>query len=174
MQTKRVTTPRRWVLMGVSGSGKTRIGRLLAERLGLPFVEGDDEHSLASRKKMAAGIPLQDADRWPWLLRLQAHLRQVRGEGRGLVLSCSALKRRYRDILRAGDPEVIFVHLYGSSQLLARRLQQRQGHFMPPALLASQLADLEPLEGDEGGVAVDVGRGPEEIVEGLIAWRRIE
>jgi gluconokinase len=174
MQTNSGTDNQRWVVMGVSGSGKTHIGRLLSERLSLPFVEGDDEHSTASREKMAAGIPLQDADRWPWLLRLQAHLRRARGNGSGLVLSCSALKRSYRDVLRAGDPDVRFVHLHGSPQLLAQRLQQRQGHFMPPALLASQLAALEPLEEDEGGVTLDIAGLPEVIVEDLLAWRRAD
>lgn len=150
--------------MGVSGSGKTSVGRLLAERLGLSYVEGDKEHPQANLKKMAAGIALNDEDRRVWLQRLEARLAAARAAGSGMVMACSALKRKYRDTLRAGDPDVFFVYLHGSHALLEERLKHRRGHFMPPSLLDSQLADLEPLQEDESGMQVDVGPTLEEIV----------
>jgi gluconokinase len=156
-------TPQVVVVMGVAGTGKTTIGPLLAARLGVPYAEGDDFHPQANIDKMSAGTPLEDADRWPWLdaIGRWAHGRA----GLGGVVSSSALKRSYRDRLRAEAPGVVFVHLTGSRELIESRMSQRQGHFMPTALLDSQFATLQPLEADEAGVAVDVSGSPEEITE---------
>ncbi|GHF18852.1 gluconokinase [Pseudolysinimonas yzui] len=145
--------------MGVSGTGKSTIGRGLAETLGLPFVEGDDLHPPANVAKMAAGIPLTDADRAPWLDRIAAEL------DRPVVITCSALKRSYRDRLRAAAPDLVLVYLHGSPELLAARMAQRDGHFMPPSLLESQLATLEEPSADEDAIPVDVALQPDEIVE---------
>lgn len=145
--------------MGVSGTGKSTVGRGLAETLGLPFVEGDDLHPPANVAKMAAGIPLTDADRAPWLDRIAAEL------GRPLIITCSALKRSYRDRLRAAAPDLVLVYLHGSPELLASRMAQRDGHFMPQSLLESQLATLEEPSADEDAIPVDVELRPDEIVE---------
>jgi gluconokinase len=155
--------------MGVSGSGKSSVGILLAERLGLPFAEGDDEHPASNRAKMAAGTPLQDEDRHEWLLRLQARIRAAREAGSGLVISCSALKRRYRDLLCEADPDLIFIHLDGPRELIASRMEKRHGHFMPPSLLDSQLADLEPLQADETGMRADISLPLADIVDQILA-----
>lgn len=156
-------TPQVVAVMGVTGTGKTTIGRLLAARLGVPYAEGDDFHPRANIAKMSAGVPLEDADRWPWLdsIGTWAHGRA----GRGGVVSCSALKRSYRDRLRATAPGLVFVHLAGDRALIADRMGHRQGHFMPTALLDSQFATLQPLQPDEAGVVVDVSGTPEEITE---------
>ncbi|MET7681798.1 gluconokinase [Streptomyces sp. NPDC005423] len=147
--------------MGVAGTGKTTIGPLLAARLGVPYAEGDDFHPQPNIAKMSAGVPLTDDDRWPWLdaIGSWAHARA----GLGGVVSCSALKRSYRDRLRAAAPGVVFVHLTGDRALIEGRMAHRRGHFMPTALLDSQFATLQPLAVDEAGVAVDVTGGPEEI-----------
>ncbi|WAZ20625.1 gluconokinase [Streptomyces cinnabarinus] len=160
-------TPHVVVVMGVAGTGKTTIGPLLAARLGVPYAEGDDFHPQANIAKMSAGTPLDDEDRWPWLdaIGAWAHGRT----GLGGVVSSSALKRSYRDRLRAAAPGVVFVHLAGDRELIANRMRQRQGHFMPTALLDSQFATLQPLQADEAGVAVDVSGGPEEITARAIA-----
>ncbi len=140
------------VVMGVSGSGKSTVGALLAAALGVPFTDGDDLHPPANVAKMAAGIPLDDADRWPWLAAVG---RALAGSGpAGLVVACSALKRVYRDAIRAEAPTVRFLELDSAPALLADRMAQRADHFMPPSLLASQLALLEPLEVDEPGVRI--------------------
>ncbi|TSB21320.1 gluconokinase [Streptomyces sp. NBC_01525] len=156
-----MSTPHVIVVMGVAGTGKTTIGPLVAEALGVPYAEGDDFHPPANIAKMSAGTPLDDADRGPWLdaIGAWAHERA----GRGGVVSCSALKRGYRDRLRAAAPEVVFLHLTGDRALIERRMAERKGHFMPTALLDSQFATLEPLGADERGVAVDVSGTPEEI-----------
>ncbi|MET8666701.1 gluconokinase [Streptomyces tendae] len=156
-------TPHVVVVMGVAGTGKTTIGPLLAARLGVPYAEGDDFHPPANIAKMTAGTPLTDEDRWPWLDAIGgwAHGRA----GLGGVVSSSALKRSYRDRLRAAAPGVVFVHLTGSRELIEDRMSHRQGHFMPTALLDSQFATLQPLQPDEAGVAVDVAGAPEEITE---------
>ena len=159
---------KRWVVMGVCGCGKSDVGQRLANRLGVAYVEGDDDHPAANVAKMAAGHPLDDADRQGWLLILQQRIRAAQQRGEGLVLSCSALKRRYRDLLRAGDPALVFVHLDGEPALIAQRLQARGGHFMPPALLESQLRDLEPLQSDEIGTCLDIRRTPAELVDDAI------
>ncbi|MGW4436447.1 gluconokinase [Streptomyces sp. NPDC004596] len=156
-------TPQVVVVMGVAGTGKTTIGPLLAARLGVPYAEGDDFHPQANIEKMSAGVPLEDADRWPWLEAI-GHWAHGRA-GLGGVASSSALKRSYRDRLRAVAPGVVFLHLTGDRELIADRMSHRQGHFMPTALLDSQFATLEPLEPDEAGVAVDVSGSPEEITE---------
>ncbi|MER5910582.1 gluconokinase [Streptomyces sp. NPDC001982] len=158
-----MNTPHVVVVMGVAGTGKTTIGPLLAARLGVPYAEGDDFHPQANIAKMTAGIPLDDEDRWPWLdaIGTWAHGQA----GLGGVVSSSALKRSYRDRLRAEAPGVVFVHLTGDRKLIEDRMGHRHGHFMPTSLLDSQFATLQPLEPDEVGVAVDVSGSPEEITE---------
>ncbi|MFF7869466.1 gluconokinase [Streptomyces qaidamensis] len=158
-----MNTPHVVVVMGVAGTGKTTIGPLLAARLGVPYAEGDDFHPPANIAKMSSGTPLTDEDRLPWLDAIGewAHGRA----GLGGVVSCSALKRSYRDRLRAAAPGVVFVHLTGDRALIEDRMSHRQGHFMPTALLDSQFATLQPLAEDEAGVGVDVAGGPEEITE---------
>jgi gluconokinase len=151
--------PRVIVVMGVSGTGKSTIGRALAETLDLPFIEGDDLHPPANVAKMADGIPLTDADRAPWLDRIAARLDQP------AVVTCSALKRSYRDRLRAAAPDLVLVYLHGTPELLATRMAQRDGHFMPTSLLESQLATLEEPAADEDAIPVDVALRPDEIVE---------
>jgi gluconokinase len=152
------------VVMGVSGSGKSTVGALLAARLGRPFVDGDDLHPPANVAKMAAGVPLDDDDRAPWLeavgRRLAAHPIPV--------VACSALRRRYRDALVAGAPDTVFVHLDGGSGLIADRLDHRDHAYMPSSLLGSQFAALEPLQPDERGVVVDVRRAPETLVDEIV------
>ena len=150
------------VVMGVSGSGKTTVGRLLAERLGVPFGDADDFHTPELKAKMAAGHPLTDSDRGPWLARLAEWLR---AEQDGSVLACSALKRRYRDVLRTGSSRLCFLHLDGSADVVGQRVGRRLNHYMPASLVDSQYASLEPLGADEFGVAVDFTLGPEQIVE---------
>jgi len=151
------------VVMGVSGVGKTTVARLLAERLDLPYGEADDFHPPASIAKMSAGIPLDDADRLPWLEALGRWLADRRAAGTGAVITCSALTRRYRDVLRAACPDAYFLHLAGSQELVADRLARRTGHFMPPALLSSQYAALEPLAADERGSVLEVDAGSEQL-----------
>lgn len=151
--------------MGVCGCGKSEVGRGLAAALGMRFLEGDAYHSTANVAKMAAGIPLTDADRADWLQRLQDELSAARAGGAGVVLACSALKRRYRDLLRAADPELRFAHLAGPRELIAERMQSRTAHYMPLSLLDSQLRDLEPLAADEAGVLLDIGNSPAVLVE---------
>ena len=155
------------VVMGVSASGKSSVGTRLAARLGVDFVDGDDLHPAANVDKMAAGQPLDDADRWPWLDAVGARLADASGQG--LVVACSALRRAYRDRIRASAPAVRFVYLDGSVETLAARARARTGHFMPQELLASQLATLEPLEPDEPGFALDVGAPVEQLVDAAIA-----
>ncbi|WUH94282.1 gluconokinase [Streptomyces sp. NBC_00433] len=155
------------VVMGVSGSGKTTVGGLLAERLGVPYAEADDFHPPANIAKMAAGHPLDDADRAPWLAAIGAW---IAGRGdRGGVVSCSALRRRYRDLLRSDAPTVFFLHLDGPVELIAARLAARMQHFMPPGLLESQLEALEPLDPDEAGAVIAIDGGPQQITERALA-----
>ena len=158
------------VLMGVAGSGKTTVAGLLADRLGCVRAEADDFHPAANVAKMASGIPLDDDDRRPWLAAIGVWIGQQERAGRTAVVTCSALKRAYRDVLRAASPHVVFVHLTGTPELLAARMAGRKGHFMPPALLDSQLATLEPLAPDELGIALDVRQPPEVVAEQAAAF----
>ncbi len=153
------------VVMGVSGAGKSTVGAALAQRLGVPFVDADTLHPPANVAKMAAGEPLSDDDRYPWLERVGGWLA---GHPAGVV-SCSALKREYRDQLRAHCPRVEFLHLDGSPEEIGRRAAGRSGHFMPAALLSSQFDTLEPLDIDEPGVTVDVGHGVDAIIDIFLA-----
>jgi gluconokinase len=156
-------------MMGVCGSGKSLIGTLLARELDVEFVEGDDLHPPENVKRMAAGIPLTDDDRHGWLIAIATRLREAKQAGVGLVVSCSALKRRYRDLLRsAGDADVRFVNLAGSRAIIAERMANRRGHFMPPTLLESQLAVLEEPSGDERAWVCDISAAPDAIVADLV------
>lgn len=155
-------TKQRIVVMGVSGCGKTTIGDLVARELGVPFVDGDSLHPVENVAKMAAGTPLTDEDRWPWLATVGTELAKA-GDG-GMVLACSALRRSYRDAIRKQAPDTIFLHLNGSKEVLKARTEGRTGHFMPPALLDSQLATLEPLQEDEAGVVVDIAAPVADVV----------
>jgi gluconokinase len=149
------------ILMGVAGSGKTTVGRLLASELGWRFYEGDDFHPRANIDKMQRGIPLTDDDRWPWLQALKEVIDACLAQGTSAVMACSALKQTYRDYLMHGRDEVKLVYLKGSYALLSQRLAQRQGHFMPKELLASQFATLEE---PQQGLIVDAAITPEALV----------
>lgn len=155
------------VVMGVTGTGKTTVGSLLAHRLGVPYAEADTFHPPENILKMSAGLPLEDADRWPWLDALGEWARQR--AGRGGVFSCSALKRSYRDRLRAATPDLCFVHLTGERELIAERLVGRRHHFMPTGLLDTQFAILEPLDRDERGVEVPVEADPRTVTDLVLA-----
>lgn len=165
-----MATPRkghRIIVMGVSGCGKTTIGDLVARELGVPFLDGDSLHPVENVAKMAAGTPLTDEDRWPWLATVGSELAGA-GNG-GLVLACSALRRSYRDAIREQAPDTVFLHLHGSKEVLRARTEGRTGHFMPPALLDSQLATLEPLDADEAGIVVDIAAPVENLVAEALA-----
>ncbi|MGO8941381.1 MAG: gluconokinase [Mycobacterium sp.] len=159
------------VVMGVSGSGKSTVGSALAQRLRVPFVDADTLHPPDNIAKMAAGEPLDDDDRYPWLEKVGRWLADHRDGG---VAACSALKRKYRDQLRAHCPQVEFLHLRGSPELIASRLAARSGHFMPAALLQSQFDALEPLGPDERGVVIDLDedardpQGPQVVVTAFL------
>jgi gluconokinase len=157
--------------MGVSGSGKTTVATALGEALGLIVIEGDDHHPKTNVEKMAVGIPLTDDDRRPWLEALADLTRAHHDRGEGTVLACSALRRRYRDTLRAPLPRdaSFAVLLHADPETLQRRMRTRPGHFMPPSLLESQLATLEPLETDEAGVTVDASRDAAAVIAEVIA-----
>ncbi len=156
------------VVMGVSGCGKTTVAEGIAATLGWPFDEGDQFHPQANIAKMAAHTPLTDADRWPWLRVLADRIAAHDAAGHSSILSCSSLRRAYRDVLRSGAPRVRFLHLHGERAVLAERLGARTDHFFPADLLESQFAALEPLEPDEDGVIVDVALDPQaQIREGL-------
>lgn len=155
------------VVMGVSGSGKSTVGAALAQRLGVSFADADDFHPQANIAKMTKGIPLDDDDRYPWLDAIGFWLAQHSDVGG--VMSCSALKRKYRDQLRKHCPSTQFVHLSGSPEVIARRQASRPGHFMPASLMASQFATLEPLQSDEGGIVLDVDHDIDWIVASYVA-----
>jgi gluconokinase len=157
-----VNRPTALVVMGVAGCGKSTVAELLADRLGWPLGEADDWHPAANVAAMTAGTALTDADRAPWLLAVRDWIDAQDGD---CVLTCSALRRSYRDVLRTAAARVRFVHLAGSREQLAERLAARTGHFMPPALLDSQLATLEPLGADEDGVVVPVDGTPVEVAD---------
>ena len=154
------------VVMGVTGVGKTTVGRLIAARLNARFVDADDFHPPENVEKMRAGTPLDDADREPWLAALNAHLRAAASGADAVVLACSALKSAYRKRLRDGLPDLRFVHLVGTRELIAGRLGARSGHYMNPALLDSQFATLEsPTD----ALRLDVGATPEQLAEAACA-----
>lgn len=157
--------PLHLVVMGVSGTGKSTVAALLVDQLGCDFCEGDDLHPQANIDKMSAGQPLTDADRRPWLEALAAWTAERDRRGVSTILTSSALRRAYRDVLRRGGAGTRFVHLTGDPALLAERMGSRTQHFMPSSMLESQLATLEPLEDDERGLVVDVAAAPEQIVE---------
>lgn len=162
------TPPRAIVVAGVSGSGKTTVGRLLAQRLGWSYVEADDHHPPENKAKMARGEPLDDDDRRPWLASLRRELDRHVDAGRGVVLSSSALKASYRRVLTEGRPEAAIVLLHGSRELVARRLGERSGHFFDPALLDTQYATLELPERNEKVPVFAVDQPPERIAEGVV------
>ncbi|MGK2869964.1 MAG: gluconokinase [Mycobacterium sp.] len=154
------------VVMGVSGSGKSTVGAALAQRLRVPFADADDFHPPANLEKMTAGHPLNDDDRHPWLESIGEWLAR---HGDGGVMSCSALKRKYRDQLRRHCAEIEFLHLEGSVETIGRRQASRPGHFMPATLLTSQFQTLEPLELDERGIAIDVDQSIDSIIERYVS-----
>jgi len=154
------------VVMGVSGSGKSTVGAALAQRLRVPFADADDFHPPANIAKMTASQALDDNDRYPWLEAIGEWLAQ---HAEGGVMSCSALKRKYRDQLRRHCPDVEFLHLSGTPEVISRRQASRPGHFMPASLLASQFATLEPLQADERGTAIDVDQNIDSIVENYVS-----
>ena len=154
--------------MGVSGVGKSEIGKRLASRLEVPYVEGDDYHTPENVIKMAHGVPLNDIDRREWLQSLRTCISTARERGQSMVLTCSALKRRYRDILREADPHLMFIHLIGEHDLIASRMRNRPGHFMPPGMLESQFRDLEPPRPDENAISLDTRKTPEQIISEII------
>jgi gluconokinase len=155
--------------MGVSGSGKTTVARGVAERLGWVFAEGDDFHPAASVEKMRAGEPLTDDDRDPWLRDLAEWIGAREAARDNAILTCSALKRAYRDVLAAGHPSVRFVHVTAAAETIRRRVEDRRGHYMPASLLGSQLAALEPLQSDEPGITLPGDATVAEVVDELMA-----
>lgn len=162
----------RVVVMGVSGCGKTSVGRALAASTGWGYVEGDELHPPQNVARMAAGTPLTDADRQGWLEKIAAAVAAAAARGEGLVVTCSALKRRYRDLLRAGTSDLRFVFLHGPRELLAERMAARPGHYMPPSLLASQLEALEPPQPDEVALGLPMGPPPAALAAVAEAWLR--
>jgi gluconokinase len=156
------------VIFGVSGAGKTTIGKILAEQLGRRFLEADDFHPAANIERMRNCHPLTDEDRWPWLDCLRKQIEEFLSAGENAVLACSALKRAYRDRLRVSD-EITFVFLRGDYALVEKQLRSRHGHFMNAALLQSQFDDLEEPQPDENVLTIELGRTPEEIVERIEA-----
>ncbi len=160
------------VLMGVAGSGKSTVAAALAAQLGWPLQEGDDQHPAANVAKMSAGIPLTDEDRWPWLRAIAAWIDQRIERGEPGIVTCSALKRAYRDLLRRD--RVVFVHLAGEREAIAGRLRSRQGHYMPPGLLGSQFDALESLGPDEQGFEIGLAAAPAAQAAEIIRRLRID
>jgi carbohydrate kinase (thermoresistant glucokinase family) len=158
----------RIVVMGVSGCGKSTVGKMLAEKLDANFIDGDDLHPAENKAKMAAGIALNDEDRWPWLEKVG----QALGGEEKIIIACSALKRQYRERILSQATNAVFVHLHGTREVLAERMTSRTDHFMPVTLLDSQLATLEPLEFDEPGLKVDIDQPVENIVESCLGFIR--
>ncbi len=158
------------VVMGVCGSGKSTVGAAIALNLNATFLEGDEFHPPDNVARMAAGIALTDGDRQGWLQALGAQLGSARREQRAVVLSCSALKRSYRDTLRQQASDLALVYLAGTPELLSQRMAGRSGHYMPPSLLASQLATLEPPQADEHALTLDIARAPQAIVQDVLVW----
>ncbi|MCC3266163.1 gluconokinase [Arthrobacter gengyunqii] len=160
--------PQHLVIMGVSGSGKTTISTLLSEHLGWIAAEADEFHSEANIAKMASGTPLTDEDRWPWLDSIRNWMDTQAENGRSTIVTCSALKRVYRDILATASGQVHFVHLNGDAEVLRERMKTRSGHFMPASLLPSQISTLEPLADDEPGIVIDILHTPAEIAADIL------
>jgi len=166
---QRIAPPVVLVLMGVSGSGKTTVARIIAERLRWPFEEGDALHPPANVAKMAAGHPLTDEDRAPWLAKVADWVDARLDAGESGVITCSALKRKYRELIDRRGERVEFVYLHGSRELIATRLATRQGHFMPSSLLDSQFATLEEPAADEPVIRVEIGAAPESVAADVLA-----
>ncbi len=162
------TEPLHIVMMGVSGSGKSTVAELLGARLDWPVAEADQFHPQANIDKMASGHPLDDDDRWPWLHAIRDWISLENAIGANTIVTCSALKRSYRDALREAKGHVVFVHLHGPAELLAQRMQGRSGHFMPPTLLPSQLSTLEPLGPDEEAITLSIADSPEGLVNQIL------
>lgn len=159
------------VVMGVSGCGKTTAAKALQGYLNCPYAEGDEFHTQANRDKMGAGIPLTDEDRWPWLERLRDWMSVQAAQGaKYAVVTCSALKRSYRDLLRGAEGKVVFVHLAPPADINLQRLSQRKGHYMKAGMLDSQLAILEPLQPDEQGIVIISTDSPDKIHQQIFAW----
>lgn len=161
--------PLHLVLMGVSGSGKTSVANKLQEQLHWPLAEADDFHPQANKEKMAAGYPLNDGDRWPWLETLRDWMSQHASAGESTIVTCSALKGSYRQLLAQAEGNVLFVHLHGSMDLIAERMTARAGHFMPTSLLPSQFATLEPLEPSENGITLDISQTPDQLIHTILS-----
>ncbi|KRE71753.1 gluconokinase [Arthrobacter sp. Soil762] len=160
------------VVMGVAGSGKSTIAAALSQQLGWACAEADEFHPQSNIDKMTQGIPLQDEDRWPWLREIKDWMTANAAAGKSTVLTCSALKQSYRQLLADAQGRVLFIHLDGGADLIGQRMQGREGHFMPSTLLPSQLATLEPLTGDElaaGSLRLDISNSPAEIVAAVLA-----
>jgi gluconokinase len=157
------------VVMGISGSGKSTLGQLLADHLNVPFEEGDAYHSEANVKKMAAGTPLTDEDRKPWLETLASAMREWDANGETRVLSCSSLRKSYRDIFRAATPNLRFIFLDGAKELVRARMAERRSHFMPVGLIESQIAALEVPDGEPDVIRIDISRDPEAMAVELLA-----
>ena len=157
--------PQALILMGVSGSGKTAVGELLSQKLGWPFFDGDDFHPKENVEKMAAGIPLDDDDRIPWLMNLHDLIADHLAERKSLLLACSALKQSYRDLLLEGNPNTLFIHLKGDFGLIMSRMQARSGHYMKPEMLYSQ---FETLEEPTDALTVDIEQNLDRITEEII------
>jgi len=167
---RRVTT---LVLIGVAGVGKSSVMAALQDRLGWPALEGDSIHPALNVRKMAAGTPLTDADREPWLRRIADWIGKREREGVSSLVTCSALRRTYRDLLRNGHPSVWFVHMDAPPSVLEARMERRTGHFMPASLLASQLATLEPLGRDEPGWTIGATEPVEDVAELILERLRL-
>jgi gluconokinase len=167
---RRVTT---LVLMGVAGSGKSSVMAALHQRLGWPMLEGDELHPPANVRKMAAGTPLTDQDRQPWLQEIAGWIGERERDGTSSLVTCSALRRTYRDILRDGHPSVWFVHLDAPRSVLEARMERRTGHFMPASMLASQLGTLEPLGRDESGSTIDANAPVEAVADSIVERLRL-
>jgi gluconokinase len=163
-----IAPPCALIVMGVSGSGKSTISEHLARRLSWTFEDGDRFHPAGNVAKMSAGHPLTDEDRWPWLQAIAGEIDRACKAGEHVVIACSALKRVYRDILVHGRHDVRIIHLKGTQELIAGRLTQRKGHFMPPELLASQFKTLEPPEADENALTVSIDASVDAVVEDIV------
>jgi gluconokinase len=173
-QTDETTATITVVVMGVSGSGKTSVAKRLVDILGWPFAEGDEFHPPANVEKMRSGTPLTDEDRWPWLAAVAEWIGEQAGAGHSAIVTCSALKRSYRDALRDGHPSVWFLHVHPSQQVLQRRVDARTDHYMPASLLTSQLETLQPLADDEPGITIGGEGSPDEVAAAALDALRHE